>query len=55
MSNEHKLNWLVVVVFIVLISMISWLVWVNGARGADNGLQCIYNCDNYKELLGGLK
>lgn len=55
MSNEHKLNYLALVVLIVLISMIAWLVWVNSAGESQNGLQCVYNCDRYSELLGGLK
>lgn len=51
MSNEHKLNWLVVVVLIVLISMIGYLVAVNGVGGAENGLECIYNCSDYEKVL----
>ena len=55
MSNEHKLNWLAVMVLIVLVGCIGWLVVVDSARQAENGLQCIYNCDSYPAMLEGLK
>jgi len=55
MSNEHKLNWLAVLVLIVLIGMIGWLVVVDSARQSQNGLECVYNCDDFKTLVQSLK
>lgn len=55
MSNQHKLNWLAVIVLIVLISMIAWLVAVNMLKQSENGLKCVYNCESYDEVLKGLK
>ena len=58
MSKQHILNWLV---FIVLVGLISWLVAVdmgrsgtlyqNDTKTAYRGLKCVYNCDNFSELL----
>lgn len=55
MSNQHKLNWLAVIVLIVLIGMISYLVVVDMLRQSENGLECIYNCNNYSEMLEAMK
>ena len=54
MSNENKLHWLEVVLLVVIVGMIGYLAVVNHVRTSENGLECIYNCNDYPLMLDSL-
>lgn len=53
MSNKNKTNWFMLVVFVVLVACMGYLVALSFVRSgtANQGLQCVQNCEGYNVLL----